>query len=147
MKNYQIQPMLAAIKSIKMPKIEDKDVRNAVIKAHFFLLAKSKKLEAEIADLRTVHLGAYESDLAEVQALQLKMQQEPDPKKKQEIAEEIDNHKDLLEAINAFNKAINEKNDEELDVPMVNGEKFVEEYSKQDYDPAVVEALLPILDC
>ena len=141
MKKAEISNVLSALKKVRMPKISDKEVRNALIKNHLFLLGQGKKYDEEIEKLRTVHLGSYEKELAEVQELQFKMQQEQDAEKKQKMVEEINSHTDLLQAINSFNKAVYDLGEEKIEISKINGEKFAEEYGEQDYDPAVVEAL------
>ena len=144
MKKREIKPALNALRTVKMPKIEDKDLRNALIKNHLFLLGQGKKYDAAIEDLRVAHLGPYDAELKEVQEMQNQLNQETDAAKKKELVEKINSHTDLLEAINGFNKAINDLDNEEVDVPSIDGEKFAEEYGKQDYDANVVEALFPM---
>ena len=148
MKKNQIHAVLLALKTIRMPMIEDKDIRAALIKIHFFLLGQSKKLDADMDDIRAVHLGAYEDELRAVYELAARMVAESDQDKKNALYEEINGHTELLAAMNAFNKANTEKGEEAIELPcLINGEKFVEEYSnKQDYDPSVVEALYPLFD-
>lgn len=147
MKKNQIHTVLLALKTIRMPMIEDKDIRAAIIKIHFFLLGQSKKLEADMNDIRAVHLGAYEDELRAVYELNARMVAASDQDKKNALYEEINGHTELLAAINAFGKANAEKEEEAIELPcLINGEKFVEEYGKQDYDPSVVEALYPLFD-
>lgn len=144
MKKREIKPALNALRTVKMPKIEDKDLRNALIKNHLFLLGQGKKYDAAIEDLRVAHLGPYDAELKEVQEMQNQLNQESDAAKRKELVEKINSHTDLLEAINGFNKAINDLDNEEVDVPSIDGEKFAEEYGKQDYDCGVIEALFPM---
>ena len=144
MKKKEIKPALNALKTIKMPRIEDRDLRNAIIKNHLFLLGQGKKFDAAVEDLRSVHIGPYDQELQEVQAMQNQLNQETDAGKRKELVEKINSHTDLLEAINAFNKAVMDLENEEVEVSLIDGEKFAEEYGKQDYDANVVEALFPM---
>lgn len=144
MKKIEIRNALNALKKIKMPKIEDKDLRNAIIKDHFALLGESKKYDAAVEDFRTAYLGAYEAELAEVQKLQDSIRTEADPQKQKSIADEINSHKELFDAIHAFEKAVDDLGKETVEVELIEGEKFIEEYQKQDYDFTVVEALYPM---
>lgn len=143
----EIKPALAALKKIHMPEIENKDLRNKIIKNHLFLLGQAKKYNEAIDDLRTVHLGAYEEELMAVQLLQNQLNNEKDSSKAQELAKEINSHTKLLEAINAFNKAVFDLDREEVEITKIDGAAFAEEYGNQaDYDMGVVEALFPMFE-
>lgn len=54
--------------------------------------------------------------------------------------------KELFDAIHAFEKAVDELGKETVEAEFIDGEKFIEEYQKQDYDLRVVEALYPMLN-
>lgn len=144
MKKREIKSVLAALKSIKMPKIEDHDLRNAIIKNHIFLLGQAKKYESSVEDLRTAHLGPYEEELSNVQLKQVELASEKDESKRKALVDEINSHTDLLEAINGFNKAVADLDNEDVEITLIDPEKFAEEYAKQDYDMNVVEALAPM---
>ena len=146
MKKKEIKAALDALKKVRMPKIEDKELRNALIKNHLFLLGQNKKYEQDIEDLRTAHLGPYDETLQEIQELQNKLQTETDKTKANEIVAEINSHTEVLEAINGFNKAVMDLGNEDVELTLVSGDKFCEEYQNQDYDMNVVEALYPMFE-
>lgn len=146
MKKHEIKAALEALKKIKMPKLDDKDLRNTIIKNHLYLLGQQKKYEQDIEDMRTAHLGPYDEETQKVQELQQKLQVETDRVKAKEIADEINSYKEFFEAVAAFNKAADEKGKEEVEITLISADKFTEEYMKQDYDCSVVEALYPMFD-
>lgn len=145
MKKNQIKGVLNGLKQVKMPKLADKDLRNELIKTHIQLLGQAKKFDSELEDVRAAILGPYDDDIRTVQELQAKMAKEQDPQERKKINDEIESKTELLDAINAFNKAIEEKGNEEIEVQPIDGEKFAMEYAEgQDYDAAVVEAIFPL---
>lgn len=145
MKKSEIRGVLAALKQIKMPKIEDKAFRNDLITDHLFLLGEQKRFDAKVKDLDTAHLGAYEEERNQVADLQQKLQMETDPEKKKALVDEINSHKELYKAIMAFNKAVADLSEEEVKVPVTfDGMKFIEALSGQDYDLGLVEAVFPM---
>lgn len=146
MKKKEIKPALDAIKTIRMPLIENKELRNALINIHLFLLKEQKKLEMELQDLQTVHLAPYEKERNRIGELQQQLAAEKEPAKKQAIIDEINSFTELLAAINAFNKDQYDKLEEDVEIKPVSLDRFVEEYQKQDYEPSVVEALYPLFE-
>ena len=147
MKKNEIKVVIEALKRIKMPKIEDKELRNVIIKNHLVLLGAYKQYESDIEDLRIAHLGNYEDELKKVQELQSSLQIETDREKIKSLVEEINSHKDLREAMDGFNKAVNDLGNETVDkITAIPADKFVEEYGKQDYDMGVVEAIFPLFE-
>lgn len=146
MKKAEIKPVMNALRGVRMPKIEDKDFRNALIGIHVELFKVSKKCDLEIDALRSAILGDYTKEIAEFEGLRAKIQMENDSEKKIELIKEMESHKELIKAIGQFNDSVNEFLSGEVEIPKISLEKFVEEYQKQDYDCAVVEALSPIFE-
>lgn len=146
MKKKEIQLALNALKQIKMPKIEDKAIRNAIISNHLKLLGLSRKFNADFEDMRTVFLAQYEEEQTVVQKLQAELLQTSDKARREELVKTIESHKDYLEAVKDFNDKAAKLGEEEVEIEVIDGSKFVEEYQKQDYDLAVVEALYPMLN-
>lgn len=144
MKKRELRLVLDAFKRIKMPKIEDKDLRNKMITCHLALIKELKKYEAELEDFRVVHLGAFDDELAEYQELQNKINIEMNPEKRAELLEKLESHKDLRDAIQAYNKAVVAAGEKDVEVEKIDAAAFVAEYQKQDYDASVVEALSPL---
>ena len=127
MKKDEIRTALDALRKIKMPKIEDKDFRNLLIDLHYNLYKLGKKVDADIEALRAAHLASYEDDIAKMKGL-------PEP------------GTELFEAITGYDKALNALLAEDVEIPAIDGDKFVSEYRKQDYDASVVEGLFPLFD-
>lgn len=146
MKKSEIKPALNALKTIKMPKIEDKDLRNTIIKDHMALLGESRKLEAKIDDLRSAHLGALADEQKVVNDLREELRTAIESHEAARIFKEIQSHKDYLDAEAALIKAINDLYAEEVEVTPVDSEKFLEEIQKQDYDLGLIEAIYPMFN-
>lgn len=142
MKKAEIRAVLGALKQIRMPKIEDKELRNAIIANHFDLFKIAKAVDADIEALRASLLAPYEDELREVDALQSRLHAEPE--NREILVAEINSHTELQKAVDEFNKAYEEMMGEEIELKPIDAEKFVEEYQKQDYDMTVVEALWPM---
>lgn len=145
MKKKEIKPALDALKSIKIPKIEDKDVKTAIIKNHLKLLAEQKKLEGELEDLQKAYLGPYEDQRNAFAELQQKFNAEKDEAERQKLVDQMNSYTELISALNSLNKDQYEKLEEDVEVELIDMDKFVEEYQNQDYDLTVVEALYPML--
>lgn len=135
---------LEALKKIKMPAIENKELRNGIITDHLKLVRENKKYEEKIKELDTVHLGAYEEERKEVADLQRDLQAEKDVAKQVELAKKIESHKDLFDAIKAYNKAVEEITNEEVEIAGIPEAAFLEEIQKQDFDLGQIEALEPM---
>ena len=142
MKKAEIRAVLGALKQIRMPKIEDKELRNAIIGNHFTIFKTAKAVDADIEALRSSHLAPYEDELREVDELQRRLQTEPE--NRDALVAEINSHTELQKAVDEFNKAYEEMMGEEIELKPIDAGKFVEEYQKQDYDMTVVEALWPM---
>ena len=138
--------VLGACKKIRMPKIEDKELRNQIIKDHLILLGKNKKYEQELENLRTVHLGAYDKQIEKLQELQNQLQTETDRAKQAEIVREINAMTEVRDAISPLNKAQDELGKKEVKgITLIDAVKFTEELQKQDYDCGIVEDIFPLL--
>lgn len=144
MKKKEIQVALAALRAIKMPQIEDKELRKDIISDHFKLLGELKKYESDIKDLETVHLGAFESERMDVTLLQQKLRGTRDREEQLRIAQEIDSHVALYEAMKEYNKATEALGEETVEINGIDHEKFVEEIQKQDFSLGMMEDLYPM---
>lgn len=144
MKKKEIPSALEALKKIKMPAIENKELRNGIITDHLKLVRENKKYEEKVKELDTVHLGAYEDERKEVADLQRDLQAEKDVAKQVELAKKIEGHKDLFDAIKSYNKAVEEIANEEVEIGGIPEAAFLEEIQKQDFDLGQIEALEPM---
>lgn len=146
MKKKNIRTVLDALKTIKMPKIEDKALRNGIINDHYALLEEWDKFEKETKKLETVHLGSFEDERQQVNELQQKLALSLDRKEQIEIAKEINSHKDLMKATDAYNKAFEELSNEDVAINGIERDKFMDEIAKQDFDLGLIESLYPMFN-
>ena len=144
MKKREIRPALDALKTIKMPLIEDKELRNLIIRDHFQLLGEQKRYSSDFEDARTATLSGYEKDQEEVVKLDAQLRGETDAEKQKAIIAEIEKHKGYLDAVKMFNETAAKMGEEEVEIEHIDADKFIAEYQKQDYDMGVVEALYPL---
>lgn len=145
MKKSEIKPALEALKKIKMPKIEDKALRNLIIEDHFVLLAEQKKFEEANNDDQTVRLAGFEDDQKAIKELQDKFNLAENDAERRDINRKILAYKDYFRAVDDLNKAINDRGKEEFGgLKKVDHEKFMEEIQKQDFDLGIIEALYPL---
>ena len=145
MQKKEIRAALDALKEIKMPKIEDKALRNDLIANHFALLDAGKKHDAAVEDKRTVFLAAYKDEEAEMGELQQKLQITQDPVEVRDLSAQIFSHKDYRAAARAFNEEVEALGREEVPgLKKIDREKFMAEIEKQDFKLSWVEALYPL---
>lgn len=144
MKKKNIRTVLDALKTIKMPKIEDKALRNGIINDHFTLLKAWDKYERDAKNLETAYLGSYDEERQKVNELQSKLQTSLDRKEQAELVREINSHDDLIKAIAAHNKALEALGEEEVEIKGIDRDKFMDEIAKQDFDLGLIEALYPM---
>lgn len=145
MQKKEIRAALDALKEIKMPKIEDKALRNDLIANHFALLDAGKKHDAAVEDKRTVFLAAYKDEEAEVGEIQQKLQITQDPVESRALAEQFLSHKDYRFATRAFTDEVDALGKEEVPgLKKIDREKFMAEIEKQDFKLSWVEALYPL---
>lgn len=144
MKKKNIRTALDALKTIKMPKIEDKELRNGIINDHFTLLKAWDKYEKDVKNLETAHLGPFEEERQKVGELQQKLQTTTDRQEQLELSQEINSHEDLFKAINAYHKAVSDLGEEEVKIKGMDRDKFMDEIAKQDFNLGLIEALYPM---
>ena len=144
MKKKNIRTALDALKTIKMPKIEDKALRNGIINDHYTLLKEWDRYERDAKNLETVHLAPFEEERQKVGELQQKLQTCTDRKEQLALVQEINSHEDLLKAINDHNKAVADLGEEEVEIKGIDHDKFMEEIAKQDFNLGLIEALYPM---
>jgi predicted nuclease with TOPRIM domain len=142
----EIADALTALKEIKMPKIEDKELRSALIANHFTLLDAGRKVDAQVEDKRTVFTEAYKEEAQVIQDLQNKFNESEDAEERKSIAKDINSHKDYLKAINDFNEEVNKLYAEKVPgLKPIDHEKFMAEAEKMDnFKLSWVEALYPM---
>lgn len=147
MKKSEIKAALDALKEIKMPKIENKELRNALIENHLTLLDAGRKVDAAAEDQRKVFLEAYKEETREIENLQQKLRTEDDPAEQRSIAREINSHKDYYEATRDLNERVEKLYAEEVPgLKKIDRTKFSEEIQKQDFKMSWFEGLYPMFE-
>ena len=148
MKKKEIARALAALKEIKMPKIEDKGLRSALIKNHLTLLAAGRKLDEAIEDKRTVFTGAYGEEAKQIADLQDKFATAKTAEERRAINEEIGSHKDYLQAVSDLNASIDELCTEEVEgLDKIDSAKFIAAVENMDnFCLEWNEAIYPMFD-
>jgi len=144
MKKRELRKVLDALRVVKMTKIENKDLRNKIIGVHLQLLAQFKKYDADLEDARIVFLSAFGEEQEVVAKLQEQLRVEPDRSRQAELAKQIAEHSDYLDAVKAANDKADALGREEITIEPISLDDFIAEYEKQGYDPAVVEGLFPL---
>lgn len=147
MQKKEIRAALDALKEIKMPKIEDKELRGDLIDNHFTLLDAGKKADAEVEKNRTVFLEAYKDEEQEVQEIQNKINESTSREEQIELSRELrTKHKSYLDAVKGFNENVNKIYDEEVkDLKKIDREKFMKAVKEMDnMKLSWVEALYPL---
>lgn len=146
MNKRDLQPALDALKTIKMPKIESKELRAALIRLHFALLGEWRKFTSGIEDLRTVYLGAYRDEIAEVAPLEQEMMNPAtSDARKLEIAKVLRSHTDLQVAIKTFNAECEKLAGCPVEVASIDSTAFLSMATEQGLELETIEKLYPIL--
>ena len=147
MQKKEIRAALDALKEIKMPKIEDKDLRNNLIDNHFTLLDAGKKVDAEVEKKRTVFLEAYKDEEQGVQEHQNKINEASTRDEQIELSKELrTKHKGYLDAVKDFNEDVNKLYKENVEgLKPIDREKFMDAIKEMDnMKLSWVEALYPL---
>ena len=147
MQKNQIHAALEALKKIKMPKIEDKALRNALIDDHYAIYDAGIKHDKAVEREREVILGAYKNDEQKIADLQRELQAALPGEEQREIAKQIIGFKDYDVAARKFNQKVTELGKEEVKgLKKIDREKFMEEIAKQDFDLGMIEGLYPLFE-
>lgn len=146
MKKHEITPALDALKNVKMNKIEDKSLKKALVDHYVTLVKEKRKLDDDLAALKQAHLSPYEQEQQKVSDLQAQLQTETDRSRQVELAREINSHKELFAAIRDFNKAAEELGKDEISLPGLPQEKFIEEMDKQGFELGLLDAVYPMFN-
>ena len=148
MKKSQTKAALEALRSVRMTKISDKEVRNALITNHMMLFDVMEKFDKQAKKLETVHLGAFEEERKKVGQIQDEFRKEQDPKKKSELLAKLNGEefKELNKAWEAYADAMNKLGDEEVKgLKPIDREKFISAISDAEIEFPQLEALYPML--
>ena len=148
MKKKEINAALQVLKEIKMPKIEDKALRSVLIANHLVLLAAGRQVDQAIEDKKAVFTDAYDEDAKEIRKLQDKLFVAKTAEERKAIDDEIESHKDYIQAVDDMNKSIAELLNEDVDgIKSIDHEKFISAVENMDnFNLVWNEALYPMFD-
>lgn len=146
MKKKEIKSVIEGLKTVKIAKLEDKAMRTSVFKTFMKLLGLQKQYEADFEDMRTVFLSAHKDEQEKVASLQQKLSTETDRAKQVELAKEINSHKDYLSAVKELNEKVEDLGNEEVEIEVLDAEKFTEELQKQECELETIERLFPLIN-
>jgi hypothetical protein len=147
MQKNEIHAALESLKKIKMPKIEDKSLRNDLIKDHYAIYDAGLKFDKAIEREKDVLLGAHKDDEQQISDLQREMQAALPGEEQREIAKKLLGFKAYEAAVRNFNEKAKELGKEEIKgLVKIDREKFMAEIEKQDFDLAMIEGLYPLFE-
>lgn len=146
MKKREIKSVLDGIKKINTGKFEDKKLAEAFFKNFFTLVRLQREYEADMEAIRSLFLDEFKEEQREVMRLESDYRNEIDPAKKAAIYKEIKSHTKYANASDNVVDKLEALGKEAIEVIHVDPEKFWEQYKKQDFDLAVVEAIAPLFE-
>lgn len=148
MKKNQARAALEALRTVRMPKIADKEVRNDLIANHFTLFDVVEKFDKQAHKLEAVHLGAFEEDRKKVGQLQAQIQVEKDVTKRNELISSLNGEefKELNAAWETYAKEMNAYGNEPIKgLKPIDRDKFLAAVADADLEFPQLEALYPML--
>ena len=149
MKKKEIMSALNALKQIKMPQIEDKELRNDIISNHLLLLDAMKKYDGDIAKLEKVYLSSdsAKKDREEVTALQEKAQVAKTLEERNDLIRQIQSHTEWAKTVQLYNEAVNKLADEDVNgIKVIDRERFINAIlPSMDYSLGLLECVYPML--
>ena len=148
MKKNQARAALEALRTVRMPKIADKEVRNALIANHFTLFDVVEKFDKQAKKLEAVHLASFDEDRRKVAEINAQFQKETDVAKRNELLSRLNGEefKELNEAWGVFSKAMNDYGDEPIEgLKPINREKFFAAIEDCGLEFSQLEAIYPML--
>lgn len=148
MKKNQAKAALEALRTVRMPKIADKEVRNALISNHFALFDAVEKFDKQAKKLETVYLGAFEEERKKVGQIQEQFRAEKDAAKRNELIAKLngDEFKELNAAWESYAKEMNAYGDEPIEgLKPIDREKFLAAVADAEMEFPQLEALYPML--
>jgi len=149
MKKKEIMNALNALKQIKMPQVEDKELRNDIISNHLILLDAMKRFESDVAKLETVYLSndSAKKDREEVTALQEKAQVAKTQDERNDLIRQIQSHTEWTKTVQLYNDAVNSLADEDVaGIKVIDREKFINAIlPSMDYSLGLLESVYPML--
>ena len=146
MKKSEIRPVLNALKTIDVAKIEDASLRESIVASYVKLVGEQRSYAFAIDSVTELFLSKYADEQNEVLRLQQSLRSAMDANEKDSIVKEIESHRDYLAAVRESNDRIRAIGNEEVDAQRIDGNKFVSAISKMEkFDLGIIETLYPIL--
>lgn len=101
MKKSDINSVLAALRKVRLDKVEDKDLRKLLVDDTIALARASRDLENDIHDAGSV-MDAYKEEAQEVERLRSLLLTSADAEEQKQLAREINGHTAYFAAQRAF---------------------------------------------
>lgn len=146
MKKSEIRPVLNALKTIDVAKIEDASLRESIVSSYVKLVGEQRSYAFAIDSVTELFLPKYADEQNEVLKLEQSLRSATDANEKDSIVKEIESHRDYLAAVREANDRIRAIGNEEVDAQRIDGNKFVSAISNMEkFDLGMIETLYPIL--
>lgn len=147
MQKSEIHAALESLRKIKMPKIEDKSLRNDLIKDHYKIYDVGLKYDKAVDREKEVILGSFKDDEQKIDDLRRELQAATPGEEQREIAKQLLGFKAYETAVKKFNDKVDELGKETIKgLVKIDREKFMDEIQKQDFDLSMVEGLYPLFE-
>lgn len=137
MKKSRVIEIFNFLNTIKISKISDKEVRNAIISNHLAMYKIAKEHNEEIQEVQKKLFEGKEAEIQELNDLRQQYKEETDNLKKQDLVFRISNEcSDILALEKEFNDMFVESLNTEINVNIkkVSQEKFVEACVEADVE-------------
>lgn len=142
----EIKAVLDGIKKINTGKFDDKKLAEDIFKNFFTLVRLQREYEADMEAIRSLFLDEFKDEQRVVMRLESDYKNEIDPAKKAAIYKEIKSHTKYTNASDSVVDKLEALGKDDVKVIFIDPEKFWEQYKKQDFDLAVVEAIAPLFE-
>lgn len=146
MKKAEINPALAALRKVRLDKVEDKDLRTRMVDNTIALARAARVLDDEIKDAFSV-LASYKDDEGKVEELRSQLLASTDPVEQKNLARELNGHTAYFAAQRAFTERQDEILRQEVEgVKPINLDTFRAATEKADITLDQFAALVPLFD-
>lgn len=145
MKKSEIRAVLDALKTIDVSKIGDGGLRDKIVMDYLKLAREQREYSASVEDITAIFLSSYAREQEEVFILDQMLSKTTDPSERDNISAKIESHSNYLAAVKKSNDKIRALGNQDVEVELIDGEKFAAEYMKlENFDLGVIETLVPL---
>lgn len=146
MKKKKMYYAIKALRPVKVQRIANKELREALLANELTMLDEQRIYEQKARDLENTYLHGYEKDRALVEELKVLVLQEADRTKREKIKAKIDAHADLFDAVRNLHAALRELGEESITLKRIDKAVFMEEMKEQDFELGLIEAVYPMFN-